>query len=47
MQLTLTLEVCNHIAGKIGQDMLDSSRYKTITEFINADLLPFLNQQTL
>ncbi len=34
MQLTLTLKVCNHIAGKIRQDMLDSSRYKTITEFI-------------
>lgn len=33
-----TLEVCNHIACKITQDMLASCRYRTILEIINSNL---------
>lgn len=36
---TGTLEVCNHIACKITQDMLSNCRHKSITEIINTDLL--------
>ncbi len=35
---TGTLEICNHIACKITQDILSSCKYKTIPEIINADL---------
>lgn len=35
---TGTLEVCNHIACKITQDMLDDCRYRTIKEIVNSSL---------
>lgn len=35
---TGTLEICNHIACKITQDMLCSCKYQTITEIMNAHL---------
>lgn len=35
---TGTLEICNHIACKITQDMLSSYKYKTIKEIINSGL---------
>ena len=35
---TGTLEICNHIACKITQDMLCSCTYRTIREMINANL---------
>ena len=33
-----TLEICNHIACKITQDMLKTSKFKTITDVINSNL---------
>lgn len=35
---TGTLEICNHIACKITQDMLSSYKYRTIKEIINSNL---------
>ena len=35
---TGTLEICNHIACKITQDMLCNCKHRTIKEIINADL---------
>ena len=35
---TGTLEICNHIACKITNDILDNCRYKTIEEIVNSNL---------
>lgn len=35
---TGTLEICNHVACKITQDMLDNCRYKTINEILSGSL---------
>lgn len=35
---TGTLEICNHIACKITNDMIDNCRYKTIEEIVNSNL---------
>ncbi|MCI9379404.1 MAG: hypothetical protein HFI06_13075 [Eubacterium sp.] len=35
---TGTLEICNHIACKITNDIIDNCRYKTIEEIVNSNL---------